>query len=288
MGLFSRTAFSVAAWNVEHFGAEFKGRPKRQADRVCEFIWKHRADIICLMEVRSVEVFMPLFSELRGYNFHATDGDQNQEMLVAVRSDMDCFVTERRDMKAGNQHLRPGFLVTPRVGGEFYPIMFLHLKSARTPDGYGLRQAMLRRALKYNEFAVDYLRRAGVNKEAHYMFAGDLNTMGLSGAGRKGNISGLEEVQDLAKLAQQNGMELVKKDSEFTFRNPGGALIADLDHVVRRDHIRFNKVPRRRGSPRDAEVECIGWPDLPLDLRKDKWIEDYSDHAMLRWEVQRV
>jgi len=53
----------------------------------------------------------------------------------------------------------------------------------------------------------------------------------------------------------------------------------DLDHVFAADRIKFKKFAGGN------EVKVKGWVDKHTEAQRDKWIREYSDHAILYFEV---
>jgi len=70
--------------------------------------------------------------------------------------------------------MRPGLLATFTLDGARYSLLFLHLASSNEPRGFGLRNDMAIRAIKFKKT----LNEATAGS-ANYIFLGDLNTMGL-------------------------------------------------------------------------------------------------------------
>lgn len=72
-------------------------------------------------------------------------------------------------------------------------------------------------------------------------------------------------------------MKLLSKDHPNTFFNctNGTYPPANLDHVFASNSVQIMK---NNGS----EVCVLGWPQ---EQDKDSWIEDFSDHAILYFEV---
>ncbi len=267
-------AFSVASWNVEHF----KGDPRR-SQRIVEFLAAQRADVVALYEVESAEVFRPLMRALPQYQFHITEGPQLQEILVGVRHGVPAFVTQKLEFKSGQSSLRPGVLVTIQVAGEFYPLLFLHLKSLRDPKGFGLRDDMIARALAFRK-VLD--RAAGGRGKANYIFMGDLNIMGMEYPYTP-DVAPDVELRRLRGRAGRRRMRLLAKTQPHTWWNGPDSRIppGDFDHVVAAKHLRFKAF----GS---AQVDVRGWPQEPTPAKKAEWIRRYSDHALLYFEVQRA
>ena len=144
-------AFSVASWNVEHFGRKSKKKLARPIAPIIKYIADQEADVVAVYEVESRDVFRPMVNAMPSYQFHITEGPQMQEILVGIKQGVSAYVTQRLEFKAGQATLRPGVLVTVCVAGKFYPLVFLHLKSSPDPKGFGLRDDMLRRALDFRK-----------------------------------------------------------------------------------------------------------------------------------------
>ena len=73
-------------------------------------------------------------------------------------------------------------------------------------------------------------------------------------------------------------MRVLSKNADLTYGSPGG-LRSNLDHVVASDHLEFAPFGGN-------EVDVRGWPQLP-EAEQRVWIEKFSDHALLYFEVQR-
>lgn len=274
-------AFSVASWNVEHFGALDKKtkKPIKPIQPIIDFIVAQKADVVAVYEVRSQYVFRPIINSMTDYQFHITEGPQMQEILVGVRHGLSAFVTQKLEFKSGQATLRPGVLVTPMVDGQYYPILLLHLKSMPDPKGFGLRDDMLRRALKFRSV----LNKAAGNSTANYIFLGDLNTMGFDYPYKKHDITATDELKELDRRAKYKKMRRLSKTSDLTWWNgndkykPG----SNLDHIIAADHIKFKIID-------GSEVSVRGWPEESTDSKKRAWINKYSDHGLLYFEVQKV
>ncbi len=178
--------------------------------------------------------------------------------------------------------MRPGAFLTVGAAGTNYSLLFLHVASMRDPRGFGLRQDMLDKALEFKS-VID--KAAG--GQSNFMFLGDLNAMGLDYVyGKTGNrldrveVTAEQELQRLAYEAGKRKMRLLPKSHDVTWRDKR-ALRSNLDHVVAADHLTFKKF-----GP--AEVDVRGWPTLPGDAAQQKWNTDFSDHALLYFEVQQL
>ncbi len=265
-------AFSMASWNVEHF----KGDPAR-VKRVVQFLKDQNPDVFALYEVEGKTVFGDLTRMMPRYTFHVTEGPQTQEILVGLKSSFTGFFTQKLEFKKGNQYLRPGALLTVVAGGATYPILFLHTKSSALPEGLGLRDSMFERAFKFKS-TLD--KQAGGNGKSNFIFLGDLNTMGMKYP-FKLDIPAGKEIEKIDKDAKKKKMRRLGKNAAATWWNGSGRLKpSDLDHVVASDQVKFKAI---KGSP----IDVRGWPNQTTDAARQKWIKEYSDHALLYMEVQK-
>ncbi|MDI6767642.1 MAG: hypothetical protein QME52_12545 [Bacteroidota bacterium] len=263
-------AFSLASWNVEHFNDD----PTR-IKRVVEFLKIQHADVLALYEVEGKTVLSQLFNQMPGYNFHITEGEQTQEILVGIRSNITAFFTQRTEFKSGNTYLRPGGLLTIQIDGKNYTILFLHTKSGSLPIGLGIRDDMFDRALEFKK-TLDKKSPA----KTSFMFLGDLNTMGMKYPFDK-NIKPEIELKKLDREAQKVGMYRLAKNSPTWWNGPKSKLPpSDLDQVIASDKLSFTKYD-------GAEVDVRGWTKCKNDSEKEKWIKSYSDHALLYLEVMK-
>ena len=275
-------AFSVASWNVEHFGATPRNvrNPKKPIKPIIKFLAKQNADVVAVYEVVGSVVFDTIVDEMPDFSFHVTEGPQTQEILVGVRKTFSSFFTQKLEFKSGQATLRPGALLTVIVDGKKYPLLFLHLKSLTVPKGFGLRDDMTERAINFRK-KLDKVG-GGANK-SNYIFMGDLNTMGMNLTFNPKDISGQEEIERLRKRTKKRKMHVADKTHPVTFW-PGSSSSfnpSDLDHVVAADHLNFK-------SFGGTSVDVRGWPDEPTDAKKDAWTKKFSDHALLFFEVQKV
>ena len=270
-------AFSVASWNVEHFGSK-KNAPK--IGPIIQYISDQEADVVAIYEVESSKVFRPIVTAMPDYQFHITEGPQTQEILLGIKRGLSAYVTQKLTFKSGQSTLRPGVLVTVRRNGEFYPLLFLHLKSSSDPKGFGLRNDMVKRALKFRKVLDEAV---GGSSEANYIFVGDLNTMGMNYPYKEHDIEGPDEIKEVNRLASYRKMIVLDKNAQHTWWNGTGSTYprSNLDHVVAAKHLRFRLF-------NGAKVDVRGWPKEATDAKKDAWIAKYSDHALLFFEVKKV
>lgn len=103
-------AFSVASWNLEHFGAINKAldKPKKPIGPIIDFLAAQKADIVAVYEVVGKVVFTEIVKKMPNYQFHITEGPQIQEILVGVKKMFTSFFTQRTEYKSGAAMLRPG------------------------------------------------------------------------------------------------------------------------------------------------------------------------------------
>jgi len=262
--------FSLASWNVEHFKDDAK-----RVERVVEFLKKQNPDVLALYEVEGKTVIKQLFAQMPRYNFHITEGEQTQEILIGVRSNITAFFTQRTEFKSGNTYLRPGALLTLRIGGKNFTILFLHTKSGTKPIGLGIRDDMFERAFNFKK-TLDKKSPA----KTSFMFLGDLNVMGMQYPFDK-NIKPDIELKKLDREAKKVGMYRLTKNSPSWWNGPKGKLPpSDLDQVFAANNLKFSKFG-------EVEVDVRGWPKCKDDSEKEKWIKSYSDHALLYFEVQK-
>ena len=270
-------AFSIVSWNVEHF----KQDPSR-VDRVVSFVAAQDPDLLALYEVEGREVFTSVTAKFPGYTFQITEGEETQEILVGVRSSISAFLTQKIDFKSGTTSMRPGLLATITVAGKAYCVLFLHLASSNEPRGFGLRDDMALRAIKFRK-----VLDANAAGQANYLFMGDLNTMGLDYPYQR-TIDALTELKKWdSRASLYYDMHRLTKTHDATWSNGSTSTIPDsnLDHVYASKHLKFKMFTRADGA--NAEVDVRGWTDQPTAAAKDQWIKDYSDHSLLYLEVQR-
>ena len=269
-------AFSVASWNVEHFRSQ---RRDSRVEDVLAFLDEQRPDVFALYEVEGSRVYETLTTALPKYTFHITEGAQVQEILLGVKPGLTAFFTQKTEFRSGVSLLRPGALLTVRVAGQSYPMLFLHTKSGTDPRGLGLRDDMLTRAL---DFAKVLDRATPDGKPANYIFLGDFNIMGMQYRYvRERDIMADKELLKLQRGAPRRQMKVLDKDEPFTWWGGGSIDPSSLDFVVAREHLRFKQFG-------GFDVSVRGWPKLETRDERLEWVRRYSDHALLYFEVQRV
>ncbi len=181
--------------------------------------------------------------------------------------------------------LRPGALLNLTIDGTNYPLLFLHLKSLTEPKGFGLRDDMTQRAMKFRQLLNKQHKAAGKPGMANFLFLGDLNTMGMNLSYSKKDISGVEEIARLEKrLAIKSvAMEILGKSHPATWWPGSKSRLkqSNLDHVVAAKHLKFKQFD-------GANVDVRGWVTESSAKKKDAWAKKFSDHCLLYFEVQKV
>jgi hypothetical protein len=165
-------AFSVFSWNIEHL----KDKQPKRIKAVVKTLGEEQPDVFALYEVEGKNVYDELLDKLPNYTFHITEGPQTQEILVGIKQNFTAMFSQRVQFKSGNAYLRPGALVSLKIDGVDYSLMFLHLKSLAKPIGLGIRDDQLERLGKLKRKLDE---RAGAGKRANFIALGDLNTMGM-------------------------------------------------------------------------------------------------------------
>ncbi len=226
-------AFSIASWNVEHFKNDAS-----RVDRVVAYIALQDPDVLALYESR--EIFASVTAKFPGYTFQITEGEESQEILVGVRASISAFFTQKLEFKSGTTSMRPGLLVTLTVAGVSYCVLFLHLASNNEPRGFGLRDDMAIRSIKFRK-TLD----AAAGGKAHYLFLGDLNTMGLDYPYQR-DINVVTELKKWdMRASQYYDMRRLAKIHDASWSNGSGSSIPDsnLDHVYASIILNSNRSP---------------------------------------------
>ena len=282
-------AFSVLSWNIEHFGKTKKNsnKPNKPITPILDYVAKQEADVVAIYEVVGKMVYDEITDKMSGYQFHITEGRQTQEILIGVKNkkSISSFFTQKTAFKSGAAALRPGALLTLKIDGVSYPLLFLHLKSLTEPKGFGLRDDMVERAIKFKKKLDEAHKDKGLTGKSNLIFLGDLNTMGMNLTYSKKDVSAKEEIERLKKRLAPKAidMQVLAKSSEATYW-PGSSSsypIGNLDHVVAASHLNFKKFG-------ENPVSVRGWTDETTSEKKDAWAKKYSDHALLYFEVQKI
>ena len=230
-----------------------------------------------IFEVTGRDVYRAFMDALPDHNFILSEGKQSQEIFVGVHKRLQMFGTQRLEFKGKRDYIRPGMLVSVRLDGQDYSLLFLHLKSGEDPDDFGIRDQAIMQA-----FSLKRALDRTLGSPANFIVAGDLNTMGLDDPApysRVLDMSGDVEIERIADMAPRRDMVLLEKSSGTTWWNGReNTDPADLDHVISSEHMDI------RGLDGAPQVTSLGWPLLD-GADRDAWLSDYSDHAMLWFEL---
>jgi len=285
-------AFSVLSWNIEHL----KGKRENRIARIVNTLHREDPDIFALYEVEGKTVYQSLVTKMPNYTFHITEGPQTQEILVAVKSGLTAFFSQRVSFKSGNSWLRPGALLSLRINDNDYTLLFLHLKSLTKPIGLGIRDDQFERVAKLKK----KLDKANDNQPANFVALGDFNTMGMNYRGSKHDIPASAELNKLDKdIARKSvNMRRLSKSTPNTWSNGSGCRYApsNLDHVIVSTHLVTSSWPNKRAVNEPQEsfiagrsaVDVRGWVDQGSIAEQDSWIEQFSDHCYLYFEVMKA
>lgn len=274
------TELKILSWNIEHFngtgGIDKNNKVERlnRVNNVANYLKDEAPDIFALSEVEGIIVFEKMTQILPNYVFSLTEGKQSQEILIGVKHGITAFFTQRNEFKRNNPFLRPAALLTVKKGDVIIPILFSHLKSMPSPEGFGLRDAMFEKIFGLKK-ALDKVARENGKDAANFIVLGDMNTMGLDYEGKNNDIDSSREIDVVARRFKRRGMVHLKKDHPNTFNNGSDSIYpkSDLDHVFASKHLKFNTVSS------NALVEVGGWAKYSNKSEQDDWINKFSDHA---------
>lgn len=283
----------IMSWNIEHFngtgGQDRSNRALRlqRVEKVAQMIAAQSPDIFGLSEVEGALVYEKFTQLLPDYTFNITEGRQSQEILIGVRNTLTAFFTQRNEFKRNNPYLRPGALLTVRSGNVHIPILFTHLKSMPTPEGFGLRDAMFEKIFKLR-IELNKAERAlnGVpDANANFIVVGDMNTMGMDYYSNDNDIPMDREIAIVKRKFKNRKMTALVKSHPHTFFNGSDSRFppSELDHVFAARHIQFETM-----DGVGTNLHIGGWAEKTSDTEKDQWIKAFSDHAPLIFTVSGV
>ncbi|MDQ5979072.1 MAG: Endo/exonuclease/phosphatase protein [Verrucomicrobiota bacterium] len=261
-------SFTFACWNVKRFNYT----PQR-ARAVSALIAGHDPDVIGILEFLAKDAARRLVrsDKFSDYDFAFTDSDQGIEILVGWRRSKFAQVlfTQRREMQVGNNRLRPGGLLSVREKSAdvFHNLLFLHTDSGTDAVAYKNRQTMFGKIWSLQRALAKLPEAQG---QARLIALGDLNTMG-----RKGSPNAKTEITGLTAAATQNGMALLPKSHEKTWRNIGGTM-SNLDHVVASQELQFAAASGLPG----ALITVDGWVNRTGEARQN-FVKNISVHSLL-------
>jgi hypothetical protein len=284
--------FSVMFWNVENFGSLMEGQnPNSQAfQQRVESVYNHinglQPDLFGLCEIKDkVALRNLLMIRLDGYSFGITDGVEGIEIMAGWKVDTfdQVIFTQRREFKAGSEYLRPGSLASVKYNNEFYNFLFLHTDSGKHNRDYSNWQDMFEKIWSLKD-KLDEITD-GLDT-AKFVAMGDMNTMGRIQSGDYNAVSGDQEVQDLGRDAHNNGMTLLEKNYDTSWRkgpsNPN--FESNLDHAVATTNNMNFKTFDIQNAVRQAPVRVDGWHQL-AGQAKDDFTMYISDHCSIYIEI---
>lgn len=279
------TQFTFLSWNVRHF----RGDPAR-LNEVDTFISNLNPDVFGLIEYQGKssirELMVDRFPE---YDFAVTDSTGNLEVVVGYRrGKFDQVVwTQKRQFNDVKRHLRPGAMISLRIGEEFYNLLFLHTDSGTKEADYKNRKKVFTKVWKLKKS----LASRSASGNSNLIVLGDLNTMGK---GR--TISGSSEIAKLEKSAIKQGMRLLSKDFDSTWSQWGtgrrgnrkklkvseldGLMTSNLDHVIAADELQFVPV-----GDNGEDIHVKGWQQL-TGTDKTSFLWNLSDHCGIFGQVK--
>ena len=277
--------FSFLSWNVRHF----KGG-KQRLNEVDEFISDLGPDVFGLIEYQGKssirELMVDRFPE---YDFAVTDSTGNLEVVIGYRRGrFDQVVwTQKRQFNDVKRRLRPGALISLRLGNEFYNLLFLHTDSGTMEADYKNRQKVFAKIWRLEKA----LEKRGASGRSNLIVLGDLNTMGK---GR--TITGASEIRRLEKAANKNGLRILSKDRSATWSQWGkgprgnrhklkvseldGLMTSNLDHVIAAEEVQFEP-----SGDNGEDIHVRGWQQL-IGTKKVNFLWHLSDHCGIFGEVQ--
>ena len=268
--------FSFASWNIENF----TGKQER-FDRVVDTLNRNGPpDVFGIFEVRSsTTVFQEFTSRIPSHQFFITVTARSPiDTLVGINRNFTAFYEQRDELNSGLPSLRPGALVTLRLNGQTYTILFVHLKAFAKPIGWGLRDDMIEHIRNLKK-TLDSLSTG----DANFIALGDFNSVGMDITYSDKDIKGDEELSRYKEIFDVRNMSLVPKDRNATlWGGPGSAYPpSDVDHAFASNHLNI----RHGVADQDMGMSVKGWPELGTDEERGQWINQLSDHAMIYGEV---
>lgn len=277
----------ILSWNIEHFNGgggidpATKAARKNRVKDVVTFLSTQDPDIFGISEVEGSLVFQEFTRNLPGYTFHITEGEQSQEILIGCRNTLTAFFTQRNEFKRNNPYLRPGALLTITVGTVDIPILFAHLKSMPSPEGFGLRDAMFEKVFNLKK-ALDKASKGLSGGPANFIVLGDMNTMGFDYERSDFDIPSDDEIRIITNRFKRRKMKALEKSNPTTFNNGSQSKYpkTNLDHVFAANHLDFVQ------QPGGFDVRVMGWAEIQNVSGQDAWIEKFSDHAPIAFELK--
>ncbi|HET7392988.1 MAG TPA: hypothetical protein VFK25_04320, partial [Candidatus Binatia bacterium] len=189
--------------------------------------------------------------------------------------------TQRRELQAGSENLRPGGLLCVRQKNsqQFNNMLFLHTDSGVTAKEFKTRRTMFGKIFSLNKVLQALHEQEG---KSRFIALGDLNTMGRVKAPRVSPVTETEEIAQLVIAAGEANMQLLEKSAPKTWSSPTGSKKGNLDHVIASNDLTFKTQETLDGQP--VKVLVDGWVNKTGNARRS-FIENISDHSMLFVEI---
>lgn len=273
--------FSVLCWNIEKFN---DSKPER-IQAVADAIRTHDPDVIGILEFLAKDAARRLVRDFfPDHDFAFTDSKMSIEILVGWRRSKfgQVLYTQRRELQAGSENLRPGGLLCVREKGaaQFHNMLFLHTDSGVTAREYETRRTMFSKIFSLNKALQALHEQQG---KSRFIALGDLNTMGRVIAPNVTPITEAQEIAQLVTAAGKAGMQLLPKSAPKTWSSPTGSRKSNLDHVLASNDLNFKTQGTVGGQP--VKVLVDGWVNMSGAARRT-FIETISDHSMLFVEIE--
>ena len=280
----------ILSWNVEHFKSD-------KQDEIAQIIKNYDPDIFGIYEVEAASVYEFIKTHFPKYSVFITEGQQNQEILVACKNKSQYIgikFQQKEKFKSGNPRLRPGAFLTFEYSQKGqYNFLFLHTDSGTSAIDFGNRTEMFDHAYNLKR-KLDFDSESKVN----FVVLGDLNTMGLYYPRPYKSNTIVETPNELAYLdfhANRNsgskgykklkpGLKRLSKPAGTYYSKTYG--ISDLDHIIASDHLKFVK-QSNYGETEKHEIKLDGWRQhIENQDEMDNYVEEISDHCLLYCEIK--
>ena len=274
------------SWNIRMF----KGSKARLED-ADELISAFSPDVLGILEFKAKKQARELmFKRFPEYDFAITDSTGNLEVIMGYKRGKfkQVITTQRRKFNNKPRTLRPGALISVNHKNEWFNLLFLHTKSGDSRTEFNLRQAAFKNIWSLEKT----LKSVSPSRKSNLIALGDLNTMG-----RGALFDGEKEIEKLHRDSLRNNMDMLTKDSEFTWHDWGknkrkksirklkvseldDALKSDLDHVLASKNLNFVA----HGDDGSSAIHVEGWQQLE-GVNRTNFLFSLSDHSALFGEV---
>ncbi|CUI89148.1 endonuclease/exonuclease/phosphatase family protein [Cognatishimia activa] len=295
----------VLSWNVEHFTGKKSGARKDRLKRVIDVIKQEDPDVFGLIEVESDDVEDAFKDAFPNHSQFVTRGDNSQQILTSVRPGLGNLTIQKDQFKKNNPYLRPAAWLNLHdgTGKDDLYFLFSHFKSSSTPEGFGLRDAMFDHVKKLKK---KYDEKHETEGGCKMVLLGDLNFMGMNLTYSDKDFVNYEEIERFDKILGRQGLDrktmtlpqvipskyedhytdeadelnipYVPRPMTYNGGSDSSYVPALLDAVYATDNLTF--------TPTGGEdVRVGGWAEEASEAAQDDWIERFSDHAPLIFEV---